>query len=77
MLIRIFSDVCLLLALVIVTGCTSYVHGYVKEKKMETIVIQACAASLLSTLLLIVMAFKVIVQLVELSKCTQPLFWLC
>ncbi|MNI83696.1 hypothetical protein D3C73_1405360 [compost metagenome] len=69
--IKIFSEVVLLLALLIGLGTTSFLYGYVKQKKIEAILYQAQIAMWINTILAITIALKLIVMLVqEAVKCT-------
>jgi hypothetical protein len=61
--INIVADFLLLLALVISMGCSSWVDGYAKQKKLEAITGAATVASTLQMFLCIVLIAKIGVQL--------------
>ncbi|MNV63313.1 hypothetical protein D3C71_1558980 [compost metagenome] len=61
--INIVADICLLIALAISAGCSAWVDGYVKQKKIETIGVAASCASTLQLLLCIVLVVKIAVAM--------------
>lgn len=61
--INIVADILLLLALAISTGCSAWVDGYVKQKKLEAITGAATFASMLQFLLCIVLIAKIAVAM--------------
>lgn len=63
--INIVADFLLLAALVISTGCSSWVDGYVKQKKIEAIAPAANFAANLQLCLCIVLIAKIGVALAQ------------
>lgn len=61
--INIVADILLLIALAISCGCSSWVDGYVKQKKLEAVTGAATFASTLQLLLCLMLVVKIAVQL--------------